>query len=264
MPACYTSPTSATWRTRCAGRSVLRARRSGWCSAAGRRVMLLEFAAVIAASYLVGSIPFGYIAGRVQKGIDVRDYGSGATGATSVMRTRGRGAFVAVLLGDALKGYAPVLVTWYLFESHDLQVASGLAAVGGDDFPVYIGFRGGRGGGPVHRPHVPLYVPDVHGDGAAGSAGAAAAGGLPGGRPLHVQQDGVRGVRDGAGAGATRGKHQAADPGHRAQAGRGRRPAEGGADRPKSGLSSPVVKCRLRTTRSATRDDGVDRIPGPA
>src|SRR3990170_4559466 len=74
--------------------------------------MLLEFAVVIAASYLVGSIPFGYIAGRVQKGIDVRDYGSGATGATNVMRTLGKGAFVAVL---------------------------------GHDFPVYIGFRGGRG-----------------------------------------------------------------------------------------------------------------------
>jgi len=106
---------------------------------------LLEFAAVIAASYLVGSIPWGYIAGRVMKGIDVRDYGSGATGATNVMRTLGRGAFVGVLVGDALKGYAPVLVTWYLFESHDLQVASGLAAVLGHDFPIYIGFRGGRG-----------------------------------------------------------------------------------------------------------------------
>ena len=107
--------------------------------------MLPDFAVVIAASYLVGSIPFGYIAGRVQKGIDVRNYGSGATGATNVMRTLGKGAFVAVLLGDALKGYVPVLVTWYLFQSHDLQVASGLAAVLGHDFPLYIGFRGGRG-----------------------------------------------------------------------------------------------------------------------
>jgi len=107
--------------------------------------MLWEFAVVIAASYLVGSIPFGYIAGRIEKGIDVRDYGSGATGATNVMRTLGKGAFVAVLVGDALKGYGPVLVTWHLFHSHDLQVASGLAAVLGHDFPVYIGFRGGRG-----------------------------------------------------------------------------------------------------------------------
>ena len=107
--------------------------------------MILEFAAVIAVSYLVGSIPFGYIAGRVLKGIDVRDFGSGATGATNVMRTVGRGPFVLVLVGDALKGYVPVLVTWFLFESHDLQVASGLAAVLGHDFPLYIGFRGGRG-----------------------------------------------------------------------------------------------------------------------
>ena len=107
--------------------------------------MLLEFAAVIAISYLVGSIPSGYIAGRVLKGIDVRDYGSGATGATNVMRTLGRGPFMAVLLADALKGYTPVLVTWFVFESNDLQVASGLAAVLGHDFPLYIGFRGGRG-----------------------------------------------------------------------------------------------------------------------
>ena len=107
--------------------------------------MILEFVAVIAVSYLVGSIPFGYIAGRVLKGIDVRDFGSGATGATNVMRTLGRGPFAFVLLADALKGYVPVLVTWFLFESHDLQVASGLAAVLGHDFPLYIGFRGGRG-----------------------------------------------------------------------------------------------------------------------
>ena len=107
--------------------------------------MIVEFAAVIAVSYLVGSIPFGYIAGRVLKGIDVRDFGSGATGATNVMRTVGRGPFVLVLMADAMKGYVPVLVTWFLFESHDLQVASGLAAVLGHDFPLYIGFRGGRG-----------------------------------------------------------------------------------------------------------------------
>jgi len=107
--------------------------------------MILNFAAVIAVSYLVGSIPFGYAAGRILKGIDVRDFGSGATGATNVMRTLGRAPFAFVLVADALKGYAPVLVTWFVFKSHDLQVASGLAAVLGHDFPLYIGFRGGRG-----------------------------------------------------------------------------------------------------------------------
>jgi glycerol-3-phosphate acyltransferase PlsY len=62
-----------------------------------------------------------------------------------VLRTLGRNAFVAVLFLDGLKAYVAVLATWYVFGSHDLQVASGLAAVLGHDFPVYIGFRGGRG-----------------------------------------------------------------------------------------------------------------------
>ena len=106
---------------------------------------LLRALGVILVSYLVGAIPSGYIAGRLLKGIDVRDYGSGATGATNVMRSLGRWPFVIVLVTDALKGYVPVIVTWFLFGSHDLQVASGLAAVLGHDFPVYIGFRGGRG-----------------------------------------------------------------------------------------------------------------------
>ncbi len=107
--------------------------------------MLWEYALVILLSYLVGSIPTGYIAGRVLKGIDVRDYGSGATGATNVLRTLGRGPFLGVLLVDAFKGYVVVLVTWYGLGSHDLQVASGIAAVLGHDFPLYISFRGGRG-----------------------------------------------------------------------------------------------------------------------
>jgi glycerol-3-phosphate acyltransferase PlsY len=104
-----------------------------------------ELVFVVIASYLIGAIPVGYIAGRVLKGIDVREYGSGVTGATNVLRVLGRGPFVAVLIADALKGYAPTVITWMLFHSHDLQVAAGIAAVIGHDFPVYIRFRGGRG-----------------------------------------------------------------------------------------------------------------------
>lgn len=104
-----------------------------------------ELAAVVVASYLVGAIPTGYLAGRIFRGIDIREHGSGVIGATNVLRVMGRGPFVAVMVADVLKGYAPVLVTWYLFHTHDLQVASGIAAVLGHDFPVYIGFRGGRG-----------------------------------------------------------------------------------------------------------------------
>lgn len=104
-----------------------------------------ELIGVVIVSYLIGGIPTGYIAGRLLRNIDIRDYGSGVIGATNVLRVLGRKAFVAVLIADALKGYVPVLTVWYLFHAHDLQVASGIAAVLGHDYPVYIRFRGGRG-----------------------------------------------------------------------------------------------------------------------
>lgn len=106
---------------------------------------LWELVVVVIASYLIGAIPIGYIVARVWRGIDIRDYGSGVIGATNVLRTMGRGPFIAVLIGDALKGYIPTLATWYIFGTHDLQVAAGISAVLGHTFPVYIGFRGGRG-----------------------------------------------------------------------------------------------------------------------
>ena len=112
---------------------------------------LLDLAIVVVASYLVGAIPMGYLAGRIMKGVDIRDYGSGKIGAANVLRVLGYRPFIAVMCADALKGYVPVLVTWYVFNSgdiqtaHGLQVASGIAAVLGHDYPVYIGFRGGRG-----------------------------------------------------------------------------------------------------------------------
>jgi len=106
---------------------------------------LWELIAVVVASYLIGAIPTGYIVARVWRGIDIREYGSGVTGATNVLRTMGRGPFLVVLISDALKGYIPTLATWYIFGTHDLQVAAGISAVLGHTFPVYIGFRGGRG-----------------------------------------------------------------------------------------------------------------------
>jgi glycerol-3-phosphate acyltransferase PlsY len=100
---------------------------------------------VVICSYLIGAIPTGYLMTRVLKGVDIRDYGSGSTGATNVLRVLGRGPFLAVMVADALKGYIPAMAVWLAFESYDLQVAAGIAAVIGHDFPVYIGFHGGRG-----------------------------------------------------------------------------------------------------------------------
>ena len=72
----------------------------------------LELGIVVVASYLIGAIPMGYLAGRIWRGIDIRDYGSGTIGATNVLRRLGRGPFIIVLIADALKGYIPTLVTW--------------------------------------------------------------------------------------------------------------------------------------------------------
>jgi glycerol-3-phosphate acyltransferase PlsY len=82
---------------------------------------------------------------KVIRGIDIREHGSGVIGATNVLRVLGHRWFVVVLLLDAAKGYVPAMVAWYTFGTHDMQVAAGIAAVLGHDFPVYIGFRGGRG-----------------------------------------------------------------------------------------------------------------------
>jgi len=114
--------------------------------------MVWQYALAIGVGYFIGSIPFGWIAGKVMRDIDVRDYGSGATGATNVLRTLGMRPFLLVLVADALKGYLPVIATWYIAEphvgsdtAHGLQVAAGVAAIAGHDWPLYIGWRGGKG-----------------------------------------------------------------------------------------------------------------------
>jgi len=111
-------------------------------------MIALEFIGVIVLGYLIGSIPFGVIAGRLTRGIDVRDYGSGSMGMTNVIRIVGARAGVLVLLADMAKGAAAVALAWLIFGSDMVawgQVAGGAAAVIGHSWPVYIGFRGGRG-----------------------------------------------------------------------------------------------------------------------
>jgi|DewCreStandDraft_2_1066082.scaffolds.fasta_scaffold00027_208 glycerol-3-phosphate acyltransferase PlsY len=95
--------------------------------------------------YLLGSLPTGLLVGRVLKGVDIRDYGSGKTGVTNTLRTLGWGPAVVVLVCDILKGVAPVLLAKYLTDSAWVPVAAGLGAITGHDWPLYAGFRGGRG-----------------------------------------------------------------------------------------------------------------------
>ncbi len=107
---------------------------------------LMNYVVVVVASYLIGAIPFGYLMVKIAKrGEDIRNYGSHTIGATNVLRVLGTKAFIACMILDAAKGYLPTLITWYAFHSFDLQVAAGISAVIGHDFPVYIHFKGGRG-----------------------------------------------------------------------------------------------------------------------
>ena len=114
-------------------------------------MIAVQFIGIIVIGYLLGAIPFGVIISKLVRGIDVREYGSGSMGMTNVMRTVGAKAGLIVLIADLLKGSAAVALAWAIFYSanHDMvhwgQMAGGAAAVIGHSWPVYIGFRGGRG-----------------------------------------------------------------------------------------------------------------------
>ncbi len=114
--------------------------------------MVWQYVVVAVASYLMGSIPNGWLAGKLMRGIDIREYGSGATGTANVLRSLGLRPALLVLLADVLKAYVAVLATWYIFEpyagantAHSLQAVAGVAAIIGHDWPAYLGFKGGKG-----------------------------------------------------------------------------------------------------------------------
>ncbi len=121
-------------------------------------------------SYLLGSIPFGYLLVRIFRGVDVRETGSGNIGATNVARTGSKGLAIATLMLDALKGYVAVTVAFRLTVPHQpmlvgyvvgwrgwvsmpepLQRAyvaaalAGFCAIVGHMFPIWLRFKGGKG-----------------------------------------------------------------------------------------------------------------------
>jgi len=106
---------------------------------------MTAFILTAAYSYLLGSIPFGYILVRTFRGEDVRQTGSGNIGATNVSRTSPRLGALTLML-DALKGLSAVVLTRALFPAHKgLMFAAALFAVVGHVFPVWLRFRGGKG-----------------------------------------------------------------------------------------------------------------------
>ena len=99
---------------------------------------------VAALGYLLGSIPFGVIITRVLGLGDLRQIGSGNIGATNVLRTGNKGAAAATLILDGAKGAAAVLIA-RAFAAEDAAQVAGLAAFLGHLFPVWLGFKGGKG-----------------------------------------------------------------------------------------------------------------------
>lgn len=95
--------------------------------------------------YLLGSIPFAYLAGRLVKGVDIRRIGGRNMGALNVMREVGAVAGWAVLLADMGKGALAVLIAQSLGVSVIIVFVAGFAAVVGHDWPAFLGFKGGRG-----------------------------------------------------------------------------------------------------------------------
>ena len=107
---------------------------------------MTDYLILVPVCYLLGSIPFGLIAGKLYRSIDVRDYGSGSTGMTNVVRTVGVPVGALVLLLDMGKGVGAVALARYALGAPEAaQAAAALSAIAGHNWPVFIGFRGGRG-----------------------------------------------------------------------------------------------------------------------
>jgi glycerol-3-phosphate acyltransferase PlsY len=106
---------------------------------------IVRYSFAIVLAYLIGAIPFGLLFTKVFSGVDVRSVGSGNIGATNVLRAAGKKAAVFTLLADCLKGLVPVLIVRLVLRDDALVVLTGIAAVLGHNFPVYLGFRGGKG-----------------------------------------------------------------------------------------------------------------------
>ena len=106
----------------------------------------------VVVSYLVGSIPVGFLVVRARKGIDIRTQGSGNIGATNAARVLGTPWFFLVFTLDVLKGLGPCLVVgliegrpWLGQPASPAVVLAGLAAIAGHNWPLFLGFRGGKG-----------------------------------------------------------------------------------------------------------------------
>jgi glycerol-3-phosphate acyltransferase PlsY len=106
--------------------------------------LLIGFICIVIA-YLVGSIPTGMILGKIWNKKDIRQYGSGSTGATNVMRTIGYKAAIIVLIIDILKGAFAVYISYVISNYEWVYSISGISVIIGHIIPIFAKFKGGKG-----------------------------------------------------------------------------------------------------------------------
>ena len=107
---------------------------------------LLAAVLIICSAYLVGSVPFGLLIGKIIKGIDIRDHGSGSTGATNLMRICGARLGISALLLDMGKSVIPMVIVIYVLDVDNwVHAFTGIAVICGHSWPIYIKFKGGKG-----------------------------------------------------------------------------------------------------------------------
>ncbi len=113
--------------------------------------LLPAYTAALTFGYFCGSVPFGLILTRLAGTADIRSIGSGNIGATNVLRTGRKGLALATLLGDALKGSVAIALVYayygrdYEYFAHEMAMPAALGAFLGHLFPVWLGFKGGKG-----------------------------------------------------------------------------------------------------------------------
>jgi glycerol-3-phosphate acyltransferase PlsY len=104
-----------------------------------------QYSAVLPLAYLLGSISWGYMLLQWKMGVDVREFGSGRTGMSNVLRTGGAKSAVVVLTLDIGKGVMAVVLAREVIGTNGAEVAAGLIVLAGHNWPVFLQFKGGRG-----------------------------------------------------------------------------------------------------------------------
>ena len=107
--------------------------------------MVIEFGLLVLAAYLMGSIPTAYLAAKLSRGIDIRQYGDANVGATNLLRLSSIGVTLPVIFFDIGKGLIIVLAAQLVGLGIAHQVTVGLAAIVGHNWSVFLRFKGGRG-----------------------------------------------------------------------------------------------------------------------